>query len=246
MRALALAAVTFAGCLAARGEAPRVHPSGDEIPENLLRLSISFAAPTAPGVLERISLRAADGTLIVQPFLEQELWSPDGKTLTFLLHPGRVKSGLRALDEAGRPLRSGDRVTLLLDGAPLKTWRIGPAHTTAPNPRSWSINSPRAGSRDEITVAFDAPIDAQALGYLAVVSPRGEKVRGRATLASGERGWRLAPETAWAEGEHRLLIHPRLEDPQGNALQNRFEQEAGTSLDGDAAPAELRFPIAGT
>ncbi len=243
MRALALALVLFASSLAACGAAVRVHPSGDVIPENLLRLSLGFAAPAAPGVLERLTLRAADGTLIAAPFLDQELWSPDGQTLTLLLHPGRVKSGLRAHDEAGRALRSGDRVTLLLDGAPLKTWRVGPARTAAPDPRRWSVQAPQAGTRDAVVVTLDAPVDAQAVGYLAVVSAGGEKVQGRATLAPGESVWRLAPETAWAAGEYRLLIHPRLEDPQGNAVGGRFEQKAGAAAADTAAPAELRFHV---
>ena len=243
MRALALAVAIFGGCLAAFGEAARVFPSGGEIPENLLRFSISFAAPTAPGVLERLTLRAADGTLIAQPFLEQELWSPDGKTLTLLLHPGRVKSGLRAHDEAGRPLRAGAHVTLNLDGQALKTWRIGPARTEPPYPQCWSVQPPQAGSRDAVVVALNAPIDAQAVGYIAIISARGEKVKGHATLAPGESAWRFTPESGWSEGEYRLLIHPRLEDPQGNALSSRFEQKAGASFSDNAMPAELRFQI---
>jgi len=224
----------------------RVFPSGGEVPENLLRLSVSFLADSAPGVLERIALRAADGTAIDQPFLQQELWSPDGKTLTVLLHPGRVKSGLRAHEEAGRPLGSGERVTLLLDGRALKTWRIGPARTEAPDPQRWSIQPPRAASRDAVVVAFDAPIDALAVDCLVIVSPRGEKVKGRATLDPGEQSWRLMPEAAWSEGQYRILVHPRLEDPQGNALRNRFEQETGTLPNGPAMPAELRFQVGQT
>ena len=243
MRALAFAVVLFAVSPAVFGEAPRVYPSGDEIPENLLRCSISFAAPAAPGVLERLVLRAADGALVAQPFLEQELWSPDGKTLTLLLHPGRVKSGLRAHDEAGRALHSGDHVTLLLDGEPLKTWRVGPARMAAPDPRRWSVHAPRTGSRDAVIVTLDAPIDAQAVGYIAVVSAHGEKVQGRATLAPGEGVWRFSPETPWAEGQYRLLMHPRLEDPQGNALRNRFEQKADGPSHDSATPAELRFRV---
>jgi hypothetical protein len=249
MRALALAVSITVSSFAARGEAPSVYPSGDEIPENLLRLSLSFAEPTAPGVLERLSLRAADGALIAQPFLEQELWSPDAKTLTLLLHPGRVKSGLRAHDEAGRPLHRGDQVSLIRDGASLKTWRIGPARAAAPDLRRWIIHAPQAGTRGAVVVALDAPIDAQAIGYLAVVSVRGRRVRGHPTLASGENVWHFNPESPWSEGPYRLMVHPRLEDPQGNAIGGRFEQKVGVSATNTTTPVELHFvvlPSAGT
>ena len=239
----AVPAVTSDTTVATTATAVRVYPSGGEIPENLLRLSLVFPAASAPGVLERTALRAADGTILDRPFLQQELWSPDGLTLTLLLHPGRVKSGLRAHDEAGRPLRFGEHVTLLLDGRALKTWLIGPACTEAPDPQRWSVQPPRAGTRDAVVVALDVPIDAQAVDYLVIVSPRGERVKGRATLAVGEQGWSLTPETTWAEGPYRILIHPRLEDPQGNALRHRFEQKAATLPADAGTPAEVRFHI---
>ena len=51
-----------------------------------------------------------------EPFLEQELWSPSGKILTVMMHPGRVKTGLKARDEKGPILSVGDDVALALDG----------------------------------------------------------------------------------------------------------------------------------
>jgi hypothetical protein len=247
MRALVIPMLlSAAGLVASDKTEVRVHPSGDELAENVLRLSVSFPTASAPGVLERIALRTADGTAIDQPFLQQELWSPDGKTLTLLLHPGRVKSGLRAQHKAGRALHSGDRVTLLLDGGALKTWRVGPARTQAPDPERWSVQPPRSGTRDAVVVSLDAPIDAQAIDSLVIVSPRGEKVKGRATLAPGEQDWRLTPEAPWTEGTYRILIHPRLEDPQGNALRDRFEQKAGTRPRDATTPAELPLIIGGT
>ena len=95
-------------------------------------------------------------------------------------------------------------------------------------------------------MAIDAPIDAQAIDYLVIVSPQGEKVKGRAALAPGETSWSLVPEAAWADGQYRILIHPRLEDPQGNALRNSFEQKPGTRPEAPATPAELRFQIGRT
>src|ERR1700752_4222017 len=70
-----------------------VQPSAAQVPANLLRLSVVFAAPIEGAVLPRIALSHADGRALQEPFLQQELWSPDGKVLTLLLHPGRVKTG---------------------------------------------------------------------------------------------------------------------------------------------------------
>src|SRR5262245_28891678 len=69
-----------------------VQPSGPEVPANLLRFSIRFAAQVEGPLLPRLSLLRADGRQVQEPFLDQELWSPSGKILTVLLHPGRVKT----------------------------------------------------------------------------------------------------------------------------------------------------------
>src|SRR5882672_2640716 len=78
-----------------------VQPSGPTVPANLLRMSIGFAAPVEGALLPRLALLHANGSQIQEPFLEQELWSPSGKILTIMMHPGRVKTGLNARDEKG-------------------------------------------------------------------------------------------------------------------------------------------------
>src|SRR5262245_53398912 len=137
------------GCAQARQPAPRValvQPSGPEVPANLLRLSIRFEAPVEGPVLRRLALLCADGTPIQEPFLDQELWSPDGKVLTVLMHPGRVKSGLIAHDELGPILSTGEDVALVLDGHAVKQWRVGPAVTVGPSVSAWKVSAVRAGS----------------------------------------------------------------------------------------------------
>src|SRR5262245_8015553 len=89
--------------LAAAGT-PRVvavGPSGLAVPENLLRISIRFDVAPEGQVLRHLSLATVDGRPLHEPFLDQELWSPDGRVLTLLLHPGRVKTGLIAHEQLG-------------------------------------------------------------------------------------------------------------------------------------------------
>src|SRR5262245_30788542 len=95
--ALGLAWTFAAGVAMAAAGTPRVvavSPSGRAVPENLLRISIRFDAAPEGQVLRRLSLATRDGRPLHEPFLDQELWSPDGRVLTVLLHPGRVQSGL--------------------------------------------------------------------------------------------------------------------------------------------------------
>lgn len=87
--ALALWTAAGAQAVAAQLVPVAVQPSGPEVPANLLRISLVFAQPVGEQVLPRLELRQANGNVIDKPFFEQELWSPSGKILTVLLHPGR-------------------------------------------------------------------------------------------------------------------------------------------------------------
>src|SRR5215510_5758843 len=141
------------GSSQAEQPAPRVvlvQPSGPEVPANLLRLSIRFAAQVEGPLLPRLRLLRADGTQVQAPFLEQELWSPSGKILTVMMHPGRVKTGLKARDENGPILSAGDDIALTLDGVPIKRWRVGPADEIGPTASEWKVSAVRAESKQPL------------------------------------------------------------------------------------------------
>ena len=122
----------------------RVRPSAGQVPANLLRLSIEFATRIEGPVLPRLALLRPDGKSLTQPFLEQDLWSPSGRVLTVLMHPGRVKTGLNARDSLGPILVDGDDVTLTLDDHPIHRWRVGPPDTYGPVVSAWRLSSVRA------------------------------------------------------------------------------------------------------
>ena len=208
-------------------------PSSGEVPANLLRISIRFATQVEGAVLPRISLWRAHGREIQQPFLEQELWSPDGKVLTIMLHPGRVKSGLNARDAMGPILLAGDDIFLALDGHPIKRWRVGPKDDAGPNTSNWKLQSVQAESLRPLVVVLDGPIDGQDADYLAIADASGRRVAGRVRLAAGESVWTFAPDVAWRVGAYELVARGTLEDPAGNRLGSRFE----TSIDSPAGPA---------
>ncbi len=210
-----------------------VEPSGSRVPASLLRLSIRFAKPVEGAVLPRLSLRHADGATIAEPFLEQELWSPDDRTLTVLLHPGRVKTGLQARDTLGPLLVEGDDVVLALDGRPLHQWNVDPVDESGPRTSAWRLSPVHAGSREALVVALDSPVDGQAANYLAIADARGRRVPGRAQLTNGESTWTFTPDRPWQAREYRLLVRGTLEDSSGNRVGSHFE----TSLSSPAAQA---------
>ena len=200
-----------------------VQPSGAEVPANLLRLSVVFAAPIEGAVLPRIALSRADGGSLQEPFLPQELWSPDGRILTLLLHPGRVKSGLAAREQRGPIVSEGDDIVLTFDGRPIKRWHIGPVDGDGPVASAWKLSRVRPGSRDPFIVTLDGPIDGRDGDDLAIVDADGHLVDGQRQLRAGETMWTFTPASAWKTGNYRLMVHGTLEDPSGNRLGGHFE-----------------------
>jgi hypothetical protein len=200
-----------------------VQPSGAEVPANLLRFSIEFSAQVEGPLLPRLSLLRADGRQVKAPFLEQELWSPSGKILTVMMHPGRVKTGLKAQDEQGPILSAGDDVALALDGVPIKRWRVGPADEIGPMALEWKVSAVRVESKQPLVVALDAPIDGRDADYLTIADVRDRRVAGRAQLTNGESTWTFTPSAPWRPGAYKLVVRGTLEDPAGNRLGSRFE-----------------------
>jgi hypothetical protein len=107
-----------------------VYPSGPTVPENLLRIELHFSAPLHnPLTIDEVKLFDVNGREIDNPFLGLPLPASYGKRVTILLHPGRVKSGLRANLVFGRVLHAGSMVTLVVEhprlGQPVrKSWEV--------------------------------------------------------------------------------------------------------------------------
>jgi hypothetical protein len=211
------------------------------VPANLLRISLVFAQPVREPVLPRLELRQANGDVIDQPFLEEELWSPSGEILTVLLHPGRVKSGLIAHDTVGPVLHADESVVLTLDGEEIKRWRVGPDDLDGPRPSGWNVGSVHAGTREPLVVELDAPIDGRDVDYLAVVSSSHRRIPGRARLEAGEKRWTFTPDAPWTESEYTLAVFGNLEDASGNRMNGHFESPRTAP---EAAAADVSIPLA--
>lgn len=222
----------------------RVQPSAGEVPANLLRISITFAAPVEGPVLPRIGLALDDGTQMPEPFLPQELWSPDGRILTLLFHPGRVKTGLVARETLGPILRAAEDVVLTFDKRTIKRWHVGPVDPNGPLASAWRLSPVRAASRQPLVVKLDGPIDGREEDYLAVVDVRDHLVAGHARLTQGETTWTFEPALPWRAGEYRLAVRGTLEDPAGNRLGSHFETPMG-SIRRAAADAVVAFDVNG-
>ena len=224
-----------------------VFPSAAEVPENQLRLYISFSAPMGlGGGSGYVRLLDETGRTVDDPFLplDVELWNEDRTRYTVLFDPGRVKRGILPNEEMGRSLVAGRKYTLVVDadwrdgtGQPLvaefrREFRVGPSEEHAIDPAAWRIEAPLGGTADPLVVSFPRPLDYGLLQRALTVSLRGGRVSGDVRLDAGETRWLFTPNERWQAGEYRLLASSILEDVAGNRIGRPFEVKA--LADGEA------------
>ncbi len=219
-----------------------IAPQGDEVPENLLRLYVTFSGPMSlKGIEKHVRLLDGSGAEIPTAFVDipDGLWDPGRRRLTLILHPGRVKSGIALGDAMGKVLAAGREITLEVgaeardaDGAALaeggrRTWRVGPPQSEALDPASFRLHT-QAGERGPLEIHFPVALDpALALSAFAVKREDAEIV-GTYELKAGERLLLFHPAQPWHRGEpHRVEIGEHLEDAAGNRLGRAFEAASG-------------------
>ena len=215
-------------------EVTEIYPTAEELPENLLKFYVHFSASMSGGhIYDHIRLTDERGRAVELPFLEidEELWNPEMTRLTLFLDPGRIKRGVKPLEDIGPALAQGNSYTLMIDsswfdasGTPLKKsfekrFRVVSPDRAAPNLAEWEITAPKAGTREPLKVTFPDPMDhALALRMIAV-----KGVNGETHLSDKERVWTFTPEQPWAAGQHKLQVQTTIEDLAGNNIGKPFE-----------------------
>lgn len=217
----------------------QIYPSGNVLPENLLKFYVHFSAPMSRGhIYENIHLQNEAGKEVELPFLEidEELWNPTMTRLTLFIDPGRIKRGVLPLEEIGPALEEGKRYTLLIDrawkdggGAPLKqtfqkTFQVGAPDREPVDPSKWKVQPPASNTRGPLTISFPEPMDhALAQRVIRVVSGSNELLDGKIALEDQERRWTFVPAQTWRRGPHALLVQKTIEDLAGNNIGKAFE-----------------------
>lgn len=231
-----------------------VYPSGDVIPENNLRMYISFSSSMGQqGGLDHIAFVDDEGREVpdvVLP-LDTELWNAERTRYTVIFDPGRVKKDILPNRSMGRPLRNGEGITIVVkkdwldaSGTPLVSefrhhYRVGPADEQPLHTADWRIAAPPAGTRDPVTVTFPRPLDFGLLQRSLAVSRGSTTLAGDSQIANGETRWEFVPRAEWQRGPYVLTVLPILEDLAGNRIGRAFEVRSK----GDAVPPESSAPV---
>jgi len=227
---------------AIRGPAPqvqRVHPVGEQLPANILRLYIHFSQPMRRG-MAYAGIRVLDvsGVEVPRPFVivPEELWNPQGTRLTVLFDPGRIKRGLDPHIQDGAPLQQGGSYTLVVSGREdargnpqlvpfVKRFTVVKADRASPDPGSWQLKTVSLGTSDPLVVETGECLDHPLLARsLQIISLSGQILAGKVTVNNRADSWRFTPEKPWSAGTYQLRVLPELEDLAGNRIYRLFDE----------------------
>jgi hypothetical protein len=236
----------------------RIYPSGDTVPENLLRIYVEFSGPMGrPSGIPHMKLLGSDGREIEGAFLplDYEFWDPAHTRFTAFLDPGRVKSGILPNKQMGRALDAGRTVTLVISsewrdqhGLPLKNeyrriLKVGPPAKAPLDPRAWRIEPATAGSRKALVVTFPKPLDHGLLMRALGVTQNGEPVAGDVIIEGAETRWMFTPREPWRSGKYDVLALDTLEDAAGNQIGRAFEVDNFDTVDKSPNPQRIMIPF---
>ena len=219
-----------------------IYPSGEVLPENILRFYIHFSVPMRPGVaFDHIKLRDAAGKVDDAAFMrfKQELWNADRTRLTVLMDPGRIKRNVATNVELGPALLAGREYTLSVDpGWPSadgrsvlpafeKRFAVSAPLRELPDVGKWRITAPCVGTREALLIDFDRPFDRHLLSQdIRVSTEDGQEITGKITLGKGELSWSLAPDAQWPKEQLHLDVSPTLEDVAANNFHDLLDHVA--------------------
>ncbi len=217
----------------------QVYPTANLLPENMLRFYIYFNTPMQKGqALNYIQLIDADGNIDAQAFMEfkQELWSSDGKRLTILFDPGRIKRGVSTNMALGPALIEGNQFYLTIStawqdvyGQPLsektcKEFAVVKAYRDHLKVNGLAINKPKPNSSEPLGIHFDRVMDHALIQSMIQIEDEERKfLAGHWVTLEQEHLIQFMPENSWLKGIYRIVIDSRLEDVAGNNLHSLLD-----------------------
>lgn len=219
-------------------EVVTIYPNQDTIPTNILMFHVLFndAMEENPIAFRHVKLLDENNHEKQMVWREKSNWTQDGKHLVLMIHPGRVKRGIRYMIDSGQLFEPGKKYTLVITDSLLdshgnrmakeyrKTFVIKEEDRTIPEANSEQIDLPEAGTKEPITITFNDAMDygGMQIGvnllYLDSI-----KVQGKITTDNGKQ-WHYTPSNEWEKGSYTLILNDYVIDLASNHLNRRFEE----------------------
>jgi hypothetical protein len=224
-----------------RPELTAIYPTGDTLPENLLKIHLYFSRPMREGQSGKYVTLLKNGKDTVSGAfldLQPELWNADRTMLTLWLDPGRIKRDLQPNQRLGTPMQRGSRYRIMVSqdwqdtrGAHLsksfeKSFVTTSKDSLSPVPSRWKFGIPEKATSRHLEISFGESLDYSLLQEVfSIKNASGVTISGKWSASIEETQCAFEPEHSWQAGKYVLQIENRLEDLAGNSLKRPFDRD---------------------
>ena len=235
-----------------------ISPSYDILPANHLKFYLRFSEPMqqdSPWEHCKL-LDVTTGDFVPRPFRHTELWNRSGDRLTLWFHPGRQKTGVNLNVEIGPVLEPNHEYQLIINagwpslaGTAIETdtkinFVAGQPDHSQPDPESWDLLIPSAGTQEPLTIRFHEPLDDALLNNRALEVMFNEvPLDSHQEISKNGLAIRISPLTPWIAGNYHIQINPRLEDLAGNSIERPFEVDLKKETKDLSKAQQIKFTV---
>lgn len=235
------------------------YPTFDTVPENLLKMYITFSEPMGVSYSsEFIRVYNEQGDSIKSLFLSlnPELWNEDCTVLTLWLDPGRVKRGLIPNQMYGAPLEKGKNYLIKVksgwksqNGTRIteefeKRISVTDRDSISPSIENWIVDPPPANTKLPLLIDFRESLDYTLISKTIQIYFENTLVDCTVDIGEHETDASFSPREVWRPGSYEVLVESRLEDLAGNNINKLFEVDTKRKVNPDTANIrKLRFRI---
>lgn len=235
----------------------RFYPEVDTVPENLLKMYISFSTPidATQQILDHIKVYDVQTKEVKEIFLalENELWNAERTEVTLRLDPGRIKKDLIPNKERGNPIIKRRTYEVVLTntlrnvdgqrvGTARKQFTVGARDEIKPDINKWQLRTPSRGAKDGLTIEFNDVLDAKLfVETTKILNAANEEISGELTITKNARTALFIPNKPWVPGRYLLSVESRLEDLAGNNLNRLFDVDLQKVVKADDSEIKKRW-----
>lgn len=218
-------------------------PHTTNVSKNILTFYVEFNQPMEPNrsAYQFVDAINQKGDTLSDMWRQQSFWIQSNRTLVLMIHPGRVKNGIRATEMLADHFQTGDKITLVVNSG-LKT-QNGTVMTTvfekeyqlldkddhSPSIQFDSNFELKAGTVSSIPLQFSEPMDFGLLQKWVKISHDGTPIEG-VFESEDDMNWNFIPAESWPTGTITIEVHSKVGDLCHNQFDRLFEIEDLASI----------------
>lgn len=222
----------------------RFYPNTGSVPRNTLFFQIEFSEEMQNDIyaFNKVKIRDDQGNDIPNTWRHKSFWLNQGKVLVLMVHPGRVKRGIKM----DIPFEIGKQYFLNLEsglktihgqsvkGQLSKGFWIKDNDYSSPEIHYDSFQLPSTGTKSNLEIVFSESIDyASIVDGVKIFGEDKQEIEGVFMVEKGHKKFLFHPADKWKKGNYTISFDKFISDFAGNRLNRPFEMKTVSEKEKD-------------